>query len=91
MNRRRFFSSFGSASRSSVSVCFASSIFQKVTIVLASPFRIDPPSWFAWRIVSQKGDTNFDAESKKWLMPRYGFLVIRLRGNPVEVHGRRHG
>jgi hypothetical protein len=24
-------------------------------------------------------------------MPLYGFLVMRLRGNPVEVHGLRHG
>jgi hypothetical protein len=24
-------------------------------------------------------------------MPRYGFLVIKLRGSPVEVHGFRHG
>jgi hypothetical protein len=24
-------------------------------------------------------------------MPRYGFLLIRLRGSPVEVHGLRHG
>ena len=24
-------------------------------------------------------------------MPRYGFLLTRLRGSPAEVHGLRHG
>src|SRR5271155_3469345 len=31
------------------------------------------------------------ATSRRTLTPRYGFLLTRLRGNPVEVHGLRHG
>ena len=45
--------------------CLASSTFQKTTTVLSSPLRTWPPSWFAWRIVNQNGDTYFDAESRK--------------------------
>jgi hypothetical protein len=67
------------------------SIFQKTTIALSSPFRAYPPSSLAWRIVSQNGQTYFDVERRKRLMPRYGLLLRRLRGNPAEVHGLRQG
>jgi hypothetical protein len=53
--------------------------------------RTCPPSSLAWRSVSQNGETYFDAESRKKFSPRYGFLLTRLRGSPVEVHGLRHG
>ena len=70
---------------------FASSIFQNTTAVDSSPLRMCPPSSFAWRIVNQNGETYFDAESRKKFTPRYGFLLTRFRGSPVEVHGLRHG
>src|SRR5271167_2706624 len=42
-------------------------------------------------MVSQKGETYLVAESRKRLMPLYGFFDTRLRGSPVALHGRRQG
>jgi hypothetical protein len=72
-------------------LCFPPSIFQKTINVLSSLFRTCPPSSVAWRIVNQNGQTYFEAESRKKFTPRYGFLLTRLRGNPVDVDGLRHG
>jgi hypothetical protein len=38
-------------------------------------------------MVNHNGETYFDADSKNTFTPRYGFLLTRLRGSPVEVHG----
>src|SRR5450756_127708 len=66
--------------------------FQKTTGQAFSPFFTLPPSCTAWRKVSQCGDSYPSALSRNGLMPRYGFLVTRLRGRPVETfHGLCQG
>ena len=42
-------------------------------------------------MLSQKGETYLVADSRNRLTPRYGFFDMRLRGNPVALHGRRQG